>query len=70
MFSTILGWMKLLYEGIQALMVLIGMIKKAEHEKEIKEIKQSTDTVGDTTKPEQERLDALEDLEKHTNSHT
>lgn len=50
-------------------MALIGIIEKEQHEKKNETIKEKTDIAGDPEKPDQERLDAIEELEKITNRH-
>lgn len=52
------------------LKIFIGMIEKAKNEHVNEEIKEKTDIIGDPTKPVEDRLDAIEDLEDITNKHT
>lgn len=62
--------LRFLEELWQAIKVLIGMVEKAKHEHTDGAIKDKTDIAGDPTKPVEDRLDAVEDLEDITNRHT
>lgn len=70
MFGQIWGVLKFLKEVWDALKVLLGMVEKAKHEHAKEDIKEKTDIVADPNKSEQERLDAIKELEDRVNGRT
>ncbi len=67
---SVWGILKFLAELWSTIKVLLGMVEKAKHEKAQKEIKDKADIIADPTKTEEEKLDAIKDIEDGVNSHT
>lgn len=68
--SKIVAILTMLEEWWQQIKIAIGLIERAKHEHDKSEIKDKTDVAGDPTKPVEDRLDAVEDLEDITNRRT
>jgi len=67
---TIWSFIKMLIEVWEAIKVFLGLVKKAEHEREQKEIDDAAKAAGDPDKSLDERLKAGKELEDKFNSHT
>lgn len=68
--GTLWGWMKMILQLWEAIKAFLGMVEKAKHEHEMEEIKDKTDVIQNPSSTEEERLDAVKDLEDRFNSRT
>lgn len=68
--GTVWGLLKMLLEWWQALKAILGLVEKAKHESNQKEISDKTDVIKNSESTEEERLNAVKDLEDVFNRRT